>query len=464
MIALSVRFIAGRYHATPWGHHVNEGLIEWPPSPWRILRALLASCKRACREVASDAEMDDLLSKLAAPPSYVLPACGQGHTRHYMPWDKNWKPFSDSAKAFVFDSFLTLSPEEPLYIVWHDEELTEEEIHIMQKLTRGVSYLGRAESWCEMELVGSVPREANCLPMEDGAGSRKDPIRLLSPELPLRASCLLASTSDLRREGFMLPPGTRWVSYESLESGMSTPAARKRKPRRRPDTAYYQLAGSVMPHAKEAMPVAEIVRLAAQSRYGRACEGASSPTLSGKDENGKMLSGHRHAFFLPLDENGDGRLDHFLIWAPEGFSEPEVEAVAGLREINRGNTAFQMTLLFLGASASCPSPVLASSERWVSATPFVLTRHPKKNRDTPADQVLLELERRGFPAPKSIEPHQARVNGRRMSWLDFKRFRSHRPATGHAYGFRLVFEEPVRGPMALGYSCHFGLGQFVPER
>ena len=50
MIALSVRFIAGRYHATPWGHHVNEGLIEWPPSPWRILRALLASCKRACRE------------------------------------------------------------------------------------------------------------------------------------------------------------------------------------------------------------------------------------------------------------------------------------------------------------------------------------------------------------------------------------------------------------------------------
>ena len=42
MPTLSIRFPAGRYHATPWGHHVNEGLIEWPPSPWRLLRALLS--------------------------------------------------------------------------------------------------------------------------------------------------------------------------------------------------------------------------------------------------------------------------------------------------------------------------------------------------------------------------------------------------------------------------------------
>src|SRR5437867_3663314 len=40
---LLLRFPGRRYHATPWGHHVNEGLIEWPPSPWRLLRALLAT-------------------------------------------------------------------------------------------------------------------------------------------------------------------------------------------------------------------------------------------------------------------------------------------------------------------------------------------------------------------------------------------------------------------------------------
>ena len=40
---LVFRFPAGHYHATPWGNHVNEGLIEWPPSPWRVVRALLAT-------------------------------------------------------------------------------------------------------------------------------------------------------------------------------------------------------------------------------------------------------------------------------------------------------------------------------------------------------------------------------------------------------------------------------------
>ena len=29
--------------------------------------------------------------------------------------------------------------------------------------------------------------------------------------------------------------------------------------------------------------------------------------------------------------------------------------------------------------------------------------------------------------------------------------------------FRLRFPRPVAGPIALGHSCHFGLGLFVPE-
>jgi CRISPR-associated protein Csb2 len=46
MLALAIRFPAGRFHATPWGRHVNEGAAEWPPSPWRLLRALVATWKR----------------------------------------------------------------------------------------------------------------------------------------------------------------------------------------------------------------------------------------------------------------------------------------------------------------------------------------------------------------------------------------------------------------------------------
>jgi len=35
-------------------------------------------------------------------------------------------------------------------------------------------------------------------------------------------------------------------------------------------------------------------------------------------------------------------------------------------------------------------------------------------------------------------------------------------ADSRGFGFEVVFSEPVRGPIALGYGCHFGLGQFVP--
>ena len=40
---LAIRFPLGRYHANPWDRAVNEGETEWPPSPWRLLRALVAT-------------------------------------------------------------------------------------------------------------------------------------------------------------------------------------------------------------------------------------------------------------------------------------------------------------------------------------------------------------------------------------------------------------------------------------
>src|SRR3546814_11113755 len=43
MLALAFTFPAGRYHATHWERHVNEGAVVWPPEPWRVLRALIAT-------------------------------------------------------------------------------------------------------------------------------------------------------------------------------------------------------------------------------------------------------------------------------------------------------------------------------------------------------------------------------------------------------------------------------------
>src|SRR5437870_10916889 len=85
-ISISLTFPAGRFHATPWGHHVNEGLPEWPPSPWRLLRALVATWKRKCVDEPEAGEtLPSALAKLTAPPLIHLPPASVSHTRHYMP-------------------------------------------------------------------------------------------------------------------------------------------------------------------------------------------------------------------------------------------------------------------------------------------------------------------------------------------------------------------------------------------
>jgi hypothetical protein len=46
VVVIELRFLTGRFHATPWGRNVNEGVPEWPPSPYRLLRALYDAWKR----------------------------------------------------------------------------------------------------------------------------------------------------------------------------------------------------------------------------------------------------------------------------------------------------------------------------------------------------------------------------------------------------------------------------------
>ncbi|MCY3654889.1 MAG: type I-U CRISPR-associated protein Csb2, partial [Cyanobacteria bacterium MAG IRC1_bin_28] len=87
-VLLAFRFLAGRYHATPFGHHVNEGLIEWPPSPWRLLRALISvGYTSGLWDGAGPPDMGrNLIEKLSCRlPCYYLPDAVGTHSRDHMP-------------------------------------------------------------------------------------------------------------------------------------------------------------------------------------------------------------------------------------------------------------------------------------------------------------------------------------------------------------------------------------------
>src|SRR5579883_41970 len=165
-IVIKLTFPGGRYHATPWGRHVNEGVPEWPPSPWRLLRAFVAVWKRTCASV-SEEQVKRILVALAGPPRFSLPPYRVAHTRHYMPWEKK----GPADRTLVFDTFVSVGRDDPLYVRWPDASLSVDDEACFRRLTGNLSSLGRAEGWVQAEVV-SFPEDLepvwNCEPATSG--------------------------------------------------------------------------------------------------------------------------------------------------------------------------------------------------------------------------------------------------------------------------------------------------------
>ena len=127
MIAVEFRFLAGHYHATPWDAQVNEGLVEWPPSPWRILRTLIATWHYKGQQDIPEPILNALINKLSAElPVFSLPRenVSFGHTRHYMPL---YRSAIDGKTTKVFDTFMRITEDSAVGVMWPTIELDQEE-------------------------------------------------------------------------------------------------------------------------------------------------------------------------------------------------------------------------------------------------------------------------------------------------------------------------------------------------
>ncbi|HEY3963280.1 MAG TPA: type I-U CRISPR-associated protein Csb2 [Planctomycetaceae bacterium] len=564
MIGIALKFPAGRFHATPWGHHVNEGNPEWPPSPWRLLRALVATWKRKLdgQSVIETDDMKALLERLITPPSFVLPPATTSHSRHYMPWEKSWKPDEpEKAKTKVFDAFVAVDRSADLVAIWPDVSLDIAQRQLLDTLLTNLGFLGRSESWCEARLLSDAEATAcppNCTPL-NGRPSHRDqqPIRVLcadatsafdnqyTPKQSVKGSKgnptasipiyepdwhLCLETLELHKVGWSDPPGSRWVTYLRRTDCFQIESVRtKLRPTPRITVARYVLDGVVLPLVTETLPLAEKVRgtlmgifkrLKLREKFGREIPERPdfvprSRVFSGKDSQSQPLQGHQHTYYLPTDEDGDGRLDHLTLIAEMEFGSDdplEIKALDQFRKLPFGDREpLNMLLVGLGRAADFRAALVESSAVWRSATPFVVTRHPKKrgkrrdpiellgheNQASFVAQVLNEelmrlRERRlreglSFPESWRLEPMRDENGVFRISSGDcigvskheglrpiqFKRFRRKRDDDGGrcpAGAFRVSFFDAdgklmsVAGPISLGHSAHFGLGLFVAEQ
>jgi CRISPR-associated protein Csb2 len=431
-LAIEVEFTAGRYHANPWGRHVNEGAVEWPPSPWRFLRGLLA----VWRSDGSQKEplVRTLLGKIAAAPSFHLTPTTTAHLRHFVPHGEE--------RRLMLDPFVVC--EKAIVLTWPGLLLTEEEREALEAMVDRLTYLGRAESWCRARCIApplSPPHSRPLSPEEDWRGRM---VTLLCAQEGVTLEQLEVTTGEVRRRRLNRPPGSRWVTY-GLE-----PANRdeEREEETRPRLAVYLVRAARPIALEQTLRVADRIRGELLRQHGE----APSPVFGGKIAGAIREDNHLHLHVLP---EGEEAIERVVLWAREGFGRGEVEVLRRISRIPAQGRQPAFELLAWSLVDRPGDEQFSRARCWASSTPYLPPRHAKPNgRDSLPEQVRRECQQRGLPRPTvtAIEPWEGYV---------VQRHGQKRPA-GQPQRIALEFLEPVGGPVLLGASSHFGLGRFKP--
>jgi CRISPR-associated protein Csb2 len=147
-----------------------------------------------------------------------------------------------------------------------------------------------------------------------------------------------------------------------------------------------------------------------------------------------------------VDLDGDGRIDHLIVHAAMGLGDAAQRAIRTLRRT--------WVEQLLGPPQG--------SRVWESVTPFVPPRYLKaRGRNTLVGQVNAELESRRLPSVERIDFDACAQLTRSLRHYVRRRYHGGMPPPNNiGYGLRLIFSEPLLGPLALGYAAHYGLGMF----
>ena len=470
MTTIELRFPAHRFHATPWGRHVNEGEVEWPPSPYRLLRALYDAWKRKHAEVA-ESDVGKLLSALAAEsPGYRLPEAIAAHTRSYL----NSNTFDPTEKSLVFDAFVAVSPGASLYLTWPNVRLTEVQLELLDRLLGSLNYVGRSESWVEARVHdGAVQGGIPCEPMAENAeAGEMVPVACAVPESLYAEKrpwldAIAYSTAEFQKDRRSMPPAMRMVPYVRPADAIRARALRPQTRNAGVQAVLMELSSSVLPLVTATVEVAEQVRVRLMGIHKRITGDARrvSPVFSGKTPDGEPRKDHQHVFILPL-ANDRGRIAKLLLYtrSSEGFSAEEVQAMLQMTELYGRSSEDPIRVMATWRGKCSDERIRPASRRVSSTTPFIAGRHWRKGRGSYAEFLMGEVRREcrnhGLPEPSRIEMLQQGTG--LFEWVEFRRNRKDDiPRPG--YGFRLEFNEPVPAPFSLGYGCHFGLGQFAGD-
>ena len=303
MLVIELQFPAGRYHATPWGRNVNEGDPEWPPSSYRLARAIVDVWKRRKPDWPQE-RVEPLLRGMSGPANFLLPPATAAHTRSYL--SSNTRNPND--KQLIFDAFVVFDPDARVFVGF-DSDLETSSLQDLNTLLEELNYLGRSEAWVRARVVQPPSGiEWNCPPAASAPQSNgRELVRVAClvppdeyvkvPSRPtdqswLEALCL--TTRELLGEGWSNPPALSWLDYlRPKEPLPSTLRKELTSSGTRFCCARYALSSKVLPSIKETVSFAERVRghlMGIHKRIKDQNPTLVSPAFSGKGQDAGPVS------------------------------------------------------------------------------------------------------------------------------------------------------------------------------
>ncbi|MBA2224685.1 type I-G CRISPR-associated protein Csb2 [Thermogemmata fonticola] len=508
-LVLEQSFPLGRFHATRWNQNPFEDPYgEWPPSPWRLLRALAARWFQYSRETgdSDDALRNRVLSKLARQaPCFRLPENtwrGRAiHQYHPVGLEEQYKykkvpgsakqvldySFKQVGTTLVQDHYRVITRLDPVYWIWEATELDSQEERLLSQVLQRLLYFGRAESYCRFQIVDDGRTITPNCRLERIAGTG-NPVLVAIPDRELNLESLLAVTDSDQLKQRRIPPGTAWyyATIPTKKPVRPVPMTRRRYP---PDVRVLQFAvgGRVYPPEAHWVKLTErfreeVIRQRCfqvsdrrTTRYGELTdeERDALSLIRGLDGAGNRVDGQTTAFFA-LIPDAEGLATRLICWRNSPFTDDEIDAFLAATELplawERGSMDWQIRLVVLPFSVPPPADYWSPAQVWQSVTPFVLPAGRQRFRrngrrrpgETPEACLRKLLVRFGLPEPlvEGVEGgstwttiHETPPERQRRSEERGTRMRP-------GYRFRLQFGQPVPGPLCVGHSCHFGLGLF----
>jgi CRISPR-associated protein Csb2 len=227
-------------------------------------------------------------------------------------------------------------------------------------------------------------------------------------------------------------------------------------------TLHFALSGTRPRSPRCVVPLTNAWRAALLAAFEVSRDRPGSFLFSGRCADGAPDKEHAHAFYLP-EIDADGSITGLRIVSPLAqFSAEEMRVLRSVETVKWAGPSARVNLMLMDEQ---DTSLLQVASSWESVTPYVPPRgfHQDRPKLSPAQQLADELRRDLAWEAGLVEATCTPVGSVPVRNAPKRGSDATVPMMARI-GYRVQFQtsSPICGPVLLGHSAHFGLGQFRP--